>query len=452
MPTIDITDSQEIYSVGQLNRDVRLLLEGHFSSLWVQGELSNFVAPQSGHWYFSLKDATAQVRCAMFRPQNRRLDFLPRDGMHLIIKARVSLYEGRGDFQLLIEQMEEAGEGKLRQAFEALKKRLAGAGLFDASHKKPLPHLPRCIGVVTSPTGAAIRDILNILKRRYPVAPVIIYPSLVQGDLAAPTIVKAIQLANQRNECDILIVARGGGSLEDLWPFNHEEVAYAIYHSNIPIVSGIGHEIDTTIADFVADLRAPTPSAAAELMTPDSQALLALLDTHEKQLVRHIKQTIAAQQQWLSGSQKQLYQQHPKRRLAEQTQQLDFCEISLVRLMQKKLTDLKTRLHHANMELCHLQPIHRIREWQHSLRLSDQRLQHHMGQSIHTKQQFIRQLAAQLDALSPLATLKRGFAIATLDNTVLFRSSQIKAGDCIGVRLQDGRLQCLVNAVEEANG
>ena len=348
MTIIDISQSEEIYTVSRLNREVRFVIEGSFPTLWVEGEISNFAAPHSGHWYFSLKDATAQVRCAMFRPQNRRLSFTPKDGMQVLVKARVSLYEGRGDFQLLAEHLEEAGEGKLRQEFEALKKRLLEAGLFAEEHKKPLPAIPRCIGIITSPTGAAIRDILSVLQRRFASVPVIIYPTLVQGDLAAPNIVKAIETANHRNECDALILTRGGGSLEDLWPFNEEKVAYAIYRSNIPIVSGVGHEIDFTIADFVADLRAPTPSAAAELATPDREELLNSLDQHQKQLARLAKQKLQQFQQNLDWMKKHLQQQHPKRRLAEQAQHLDLCEITLVRLQNKLLAE-----HQANLKTLH---------------------------------------------------------------------------------------------------
>src|SRR3990167_11367189 len=257
----------EVYTVSRLNNEVKFILEDRFPWVWVEGEISNFAAPHSGHWYFSLKDNTAQVRCAMFRGQQRKLIFTPKDGMHVLINARVSLYENRGEFQLIAESMEERGEGKLRRAFEMLKKKLETAGLFDPLHKKKLPSFPKQIGIITSETGAAIADILTILKRRFPSIPIIVYPTLVQGTLAAPSIVKALKTANRRNECDVIILARGGGSLEDLWAFNEEIVAYAIFESDIPIISGVGHEIDFTIADFVADVRAPTPSAAAEMIT-----------------------------------------------------------------------------------------------------------------------------------------------------------------------------------------
>jgi len=402
MQTVDISHTEEIYTITRLNREARFLLEGNFPLLWVEGEISNFTVPQSGHWYFSLKDANAQVRCAMFRPHNRKLNFIPKDGTHVIVKVRVSLYEGRGDFQLLAEHMEEAGQGKLQKEFEKLKKRLLEKGLFDPANKKPLPSIPKCIGVVTSPTGAAIQDILHVLQRRFPLASVIIYPTLVQGELAAANIVSAIEIANQRKECDVLLVARGGGSLEDLWPFNEEKVAYAIYQSNIPIISGIGHEIDFTIADFVADVRAPTPSAAAELLTPDQDELVATLAQYQKNLSRHIIQRFQHFQQHLLWIKKHLQQQHPQRRITEQIQQLDTLEITLIRL-QKQFLEKKFML--------------------------------------------LQTFAAKLHALSPLATLSRGFAIVTYTDKqqILYDAKDVSVGDKIQVRLSRGKLDCTVD-------
>jgi exodeoxyribonuclease VII large subunit len=305
---LDISHSEEIFTISRLNREIRFLIEGTFSYMWVEGEVSNFVSPHSGHWYFSLKDEAAQVRCAMFRPQNRRILLGLKDGMHVLAKVRPSLYEGRGEFQLIVETLEEVGIGKLQKAFEQLKKKLSDKGLFDPIHKKSLPSIPRSIGIVTSPTGAAIRDILHVLKRRYAFAPIIIYPTLVQGDKAAAQIVKAIQLANQRQECEVLVLARGGGSLEDLWPFNEEQVAQAIFASRIPIITGVGHEIDFTIADFVADIRAPTPSAAAELITPDCMDLITRFLQTEQRLMHLMKQKLQLTTQQLRWAEKHLNQ------------------------------------------------------------------------------------------------------------------------------------------------
>jgi exodeoxyribonuclease VII large subunit len=263
---------RDIYSVSRLVRETRAVLEGSFPLLWISGEISNLAQPASGHIYFSLKDEIAQVRCAMFRMRRQQLRFQPANGQQVLVRARVSLYEARGELQLIVEHMEPAGEGALRLAFEQLKQKLGAEGLFDSDKKKPLPELPRQLGIITSPSGAAIRDLLSVLRRRFPALPVVLYPVQVQGTEAPRQIVRMLQLANRREECDVLILSRGGGSLEDLQPFNEEAVARAIHASRIPVVSGVGHEIDFTIADFVADHRAPTPSAAAELVAPDRLA------------------------------------------------------------------------------------------------------------------------------------------------------------------------------------
>ena len=444
METIDISQTEEIFTVSRLNRDVRFILEGSFPMLWVEGEISNFAAPSSGHWYFSLKDATAQVRCAMFKPYNRKLGFMPKDGMHVMLKARVSLYEGRGEFQLIAEHMEEIGEGQLRKAFDALKKRLQEAGLFDAAHKKMLPLMPKAIGVITSPTGAAVRDILSVLKRRFPCVPVIIYPTLVQGDMAAPQIVNALKIANQHNECEVLILARGGGSLEDLWPFNEVVVALAIFQSKLPIISGLGHEVDFTIADFVADVRAPTPSAAAELVTPDRDELLASLEYQQQRLTRHWREKFRQLQQSLDWTSKHLQQQHPKRRLAEQRQNLDVAETTLVRLQQLQITKQLSNLKTLSAHLHGLTPSHQVRELRNQLTLGFQRLSNTLTLQLQRKQKELGNVAATLDALSPLATLKRGYAIATQNQRVLRRANEVKAGDQIDVRLLEGSLTCTV--------
>jgi exodeoxyribonuclease VII large subunit len=446
MNTIDISQTQEIYSVSRLNREVRLLLEENFLVLWVEGEISNFAAPHSGHWYFSLKDSGAQVHCAMFKLQNRRLAFIPKEGMQVLVKGRVSLYEGRGDFQLLVDHIEDAGIGKLQKEFEALKKHLLAAGLFDAAHKKPLPIIPQSIGVITSPTGAAIHDILHVLNRRFPCIPIVIYPTLVQGGLAAVNIVNTIQTANRRAECSVLILARGGGSLEDLWPFNEEIVAHAIYHSLIPIISGVGHEIDFTIADFVADLRAPTPSAAAELVTPDKNELLATIAQTEKQLLRLLQQKLQQFQQHLAWITQHLQQQHPQHRFTEKAQQLDFFELALVRLQLKLFNHVQAKLDTYRAKLEGLTPYHRIRELKQHCALQQEKLENQSLTVLQQQQQSLTNAAAKLDTLSPLATLKRGFAIATLtkNQTVLRSAQQVKQGDNIRVQLMEGSLECVI--------
>lgn len=448
MNPIDISNTQEIYTVSRLNREVRFLLEGSFPPLWVEGEISGFIAHSSGHWYFSLKDSTAVISCAMFNSKNRALNFTPKNGMHVVMKAQISLYEGAGRFQLLVDHMEEAGLGKLQKEFEALKKKLQAAGLFDVAHKKSLPRFPEQIGIITSPTGAAVRDILNILKRRFACAPILIYPTLVQGELAAANIVSAIQTANRRKECDVLILARGGGSIEDLWPFNDERVAHAIYQSEIPIVSGVGHEIDFTIADFVADLRAPTPSAAAELVVVNCEELLKELEHHTLHLYRQIKQKLQHFQQNIVWVKKHLQQQHPKRRLVEQQQRLDFCEVTLLRLQNKFLQMHQANLNNLQMKIKSLTPLHQIRHRYQELNLHQQYFQHEIVNALESKRQMLIKLSAQLDTLSPLATLTRGYAIATRthDGKVLRKASEVNVSDEINLRLMEGSVHCVVKS------
>ncbi|MBX3710179.1 MAG: exodeoxyribonuclease VII large subunit [Gammaproteobacteria bacterium] len=450
MQMTDVQQNQNIYTVSRLNNEVRYLLEDTFPVIWIEGEISNFTAPHSGHWYFSLKDSSAQVRCAMFRGNQRHLPFSPKDGMDVLMKARVSLYPNRGEYQLIAEHMEERGEGKLRHAYELLKKKLEAAGLFDVTHKKPLPPFPKQIGVITSPTGAAVRDILIVLKRRYPCVPVIIYPTLVQGNMAAPAIVNAIQTANHRAECDVLIVARGGGSLEDLWPFNEEIVAHAIYESQIPIVSGVGHEVDFTIADFVADKRAATPSAAAEIVTPDTADLLQLLSRHQQQIIRQMQNKLTTSKQYIAWTQKHLQQQHPKRRLTEKMQRLDFCELMLVQLQNQLFNHLIKKLQNNEAKLHKVTPIHSIDKLQDKIKFYQQQLITITSAQYNRKQTMLANAAAKLDALSPLATLQRGYAIATTKDLHVIRyATQIKPHDELLVRVAQGRIHCRAIKIEE---
>lgn len=445
-----LEQSDEIYTVSRLNNEIRLLLEDNFTSVWVEGEISNFAAPHSGHWYFSLKDSTAQVRCAMFRGNQRKLNFVPKDGSHVLVKARVSLYETRGEYQLIVDDMEERGEGKLRRAFEILKKKLESAGLFDEQHKKPIPQFPKRIGVITSATGAAIRDILTVLQRRYPCVPVIIYPTLVQGDLAAANIVQALQTAARRKECDVLIIARGGGSLEDLWPFNEEIVARAIFDCHIPTISGVGHEVDFTIADFVADIRAATPSAAAEIAVPYRVDLLNQLSRLQKQIIRLMQQQLLAYKQQLTWTQKHLQQQHPKRRLLEKMQHLDFCEVSLVKHYQNLLTQLKFKLSDLSANLRHNSPLSRTHQLQHRLGSAQQQLINTMSNQLNQQKISLTQKASTLNTLSPLATLERGYAIATTSDRkqIVRQTQQVKIGDKISLRLLEGELGCEVKEIK----
>lgn len=341
--------TREIYTVSQLNQLAKGLLEEALPLIWLSGEISNLSQPGSGHMYFTLKDEKAQVRCAMFRFRNSLLNFSPKNGMQILARAKVSLYEGRGEFQLIVEHMEEAGDGALRQAFEMLKQRLAAQGLFNTEHKKPLPTFPKTVGIVTSPTGAAIKDIISVLKRRMPLISIIIYPTVVQGNEAAAQIVKAIELANHRQECDLLIAGRGGGSREDLWPFNEETVARAIFNSKLPIVSAVGHEIDYTIADFAADVRAPTPSAAAELVSPQQTDLLQQLQLYYQHLTRQFTVFLQRSQQQIVWLSKRM--QHPKQRLQARAQQVDYLEQRLLQAQKQSLQQKQAEVHKLAIKL-----------------------------------------------------------------------------------------------------
>lgn len=440
---------REIFSISRLNREARALLEGQFPLIWVEGELSNLARPSSGHLYFSLKDEQAQVRCAMFKMRNQLLGFKPDNGMQVLARARVSLYEGRGEFQLIIEHMEEAGDGALRRAFDQLKHKLASEGLFDASHKKPLPTLPRCIGVVTSPTGAALRDILSVLKRRFPAIPVLVYPVPVQGQGAGEKIAAAIRSASRRQDCDVLIVSRGGGSLEDLWAFNEEVVARAIYDCALPVVSGVGHEVDFTIADFVADQRAATPSAAAELVSPDQADWLQQLRGYEQRLAQQLRTQLARHLQRLNWLEQRLQQQEPRRRLRQQAQRLDELEQRLKFAVLARLRHNTARLAQGLMRLQRHAPAQRLAQLHAHVAQLTQRLHAALRLQLSQRRGQLTSLARALDAISPLATLGRGYALVTRsDGSVLRRAVEVQAGEQVVARLAEGRLLCRVDDVK----
>ncbi len=435
--------AREVYTVSRLNREARALLEGGFPPLWVEGELSNFARPGSGHWYFTLKDAQAQVRAAMFRAKNALLKWAPEEGTQVLVRARVSLYEGRGEFQLIVEHMEPAGEGLLRLQFERLKQKLAAEGLFDEARKQPLPAFPRCLGVITSPTGAAIRDVLSVLRRRHPLLPVIIYPVPVQGGNAAPQIAAMIRAADRRRDCDVLLLTRGGGSLEDLWPFNEEIVARAIYDCAIPIVSGVGHEIDFTIADFVADVRAPTPSAAAELISPDGEQLAEHFGAIARRLGSLITTRLQRQGERLNWLSRRLI--HPARRLMELSQRVDDFNQRLFKALRHQLDVARSAVVELSAHLRAASPLPRLRlHAQHQTALRA-RLQQAVMQRLRTAEHQLSQLGRALSAVSPLATLDRGYAIVTSDQRRILRDAAgVKAGSRVQARLARGELDCIV--------
>jgi exodeoxyribonuclease VII large subunit len=393
--------ARTVYSVTQLNREARSLLETGLGALWVQGEISNLARPASGHWYFSLKDRDAQVRCAMFRQRNVLARFTPREGQQVVAYARVSLYEPRGDYQLLVELLEDAGLGALQRAFDELKARLAAEGLFALERKRPLPAAPRRVGIITSPTGAAIRDIVQVLRRRCPAIEILIYPAPVQGDAAPAALIRALELAGARAEVDVLILARGGGSLEDLWAFNDERLARAIIASPIPVVTGIGHEIDFTIADFVADLRAPTPSAAAQLVAPDAAVWRQRLGQLLARFAAAARRALRAEQMRLDTLGRRLQQAHPGARLLTHAQRLDELEARLRLALRARLAAATGQLESA---------------------------------------------ARALQAVSPLATIDRGFAVLTraADGMLITDAAQLAPGESFDARLARGSLRATV--------
>ncbi|HTX23192.1 MAG TPA: exodeoxyribonuclease VII large subunit [Steroidobacteraceae bacterium] len=435
-----------VYSVSRLNREVRALLEKRVPVIWLEGELSNLSQPASGHWYFSLKDREACIRCAMFRMRTLGVGFVPRAGQHVLARGRVSLYEARGEYQLIVEHLEEAGLGALQREFERVKAQLAAEGLFAEDRKRQLPRFPARIGVITSPTGAAIRDILHILRRRYPPAAVLIYPTPVQGGTAAAAIVESLALASARAECDVLILARGGGSLEDLWAFNHERVARAIRASSIPVVAGIGHEIDFTIADFAADARAPTPSGAAELATPDRSELLRSLSRMAERLARGARRELARVAARLGHSVKRLHLAHPGARLQQQSQRLDDLEQRLAGALRVSLHRELRELSELYSRLVRHSPEHRIREHRVRHAALAARLRHAVIQRLSRLDHRLALAGRALDAVSPLKTLERGFAIVTRasDGAVLTRSDAIGLGEDIEAKLAHGRLRARV--------
>lgn len=442
--------AREVYTVSRLNREVKLLLEHGLPLIWIEGEISNLARPRSGHLYFTLKDEQAQVRCAMFRGRNRLLGFEPADGMHVLARVRVSLYEPRGEYQLVVEHMEEAGDGALRRAFEALKRRLQAEGLFDAARKRPLPRLPRRIGVVTSPTGAAVRDILHVLRRRFAAIPVLIYPTSVQGEAAAGEIVAALRRAAERRECDVLILARGGGSLEDLWPFNEEAVARAIAASPIPVVTGVGHEVDFTIADFAADVRAPTPSAAAETVTPDAAEWLARMEALERRLATEIARTLEARAQRVDWLERRLAREHPGARLQRVGERVLALRDRALRAQTARLAALGHRVERAATALAAHHPGERVA----ALGERVAQLRHRLGRAgearLERAAQRLGAAGRALHAVSPLATLDRGYAIVTreADGRILRDAAEARPGDAVTARLARGRLRCRVESSE----
>jgi len=440
---------RNVYTPSELNREVKLHLEAGFPRLWVEGEISNLARPASGHLYFTLKDEKAQLRCALFRSQARGLGFRPENGQLVQVRGRLGLYEPRGEYQLIADTMEASGEGRLRAAFEALKQALEKEGLFAQSHKRPLPRAPRRIAVITSPSGAVIRDILHVLARRWPLAAVRLYPVPVQGEEAPPALVRALAAVNAHGWADAVILGRGGGSLEDLWAFNEESVARAIHASRLPVISAVGHETDVSISDFVADLRAPTPSAAAEVLTPDVAVLRRQFDGAREALVRRMTAAFQARAQRLDDVAGRLRRQHPARRLAVRRERLGALDRRLRTAMRRLLGEQARRSAAMRERLATLgqrvaaEPARR-------LRTLEERLRRALGQQLPRRRDALAALARTLHAVSPLPTLERGYSV-TLDaasGDTLRSVTAAFPGQDLVTRLRDGRVLSRVQAVE----
>ncbi|MGR6981118.1 exodeoxyribonuclease VII large subunit [Testudinibacter sp. P27/CKL/0425] len=450
-----------IYSVSQLNHTARLLLEGNLGQIWLSGEISNFTQPISGHWYLSLKDENAQVRCAMFRMKNMRVTFKPQNGMQVLVRASVSLYEPRGDYQLIIDSMQPAGDGLLQQQFEQLKQKLAAEGLFAQQLKKPIPHFNRRIGVLTSKSGAALQDILHVLQRRDPSLEIVIYPTAVQGKDAIAEIVQMIELANARREVEVLIVGRGGGSLEDLWCFNEEAVARAIFASEIPIISAVGHETDVTIADFVADLRAPTPSAAAELVSRDQRELLQQLQYRQQHLEIAFDRLFSDKQQRLERLSLRLNNQHPSkqlklqlqhnrqliarlnqailRRLDKQAQHYQFTQQRLNSAIRRQLERSRANQVYWQQRLQQNPLPYRIGQQRQRLQQQQVRLRSLLEKNLLTNRHQLAELCSKLNSLSPLNVLARGYSISqTPQGNAITDSRQLNIGEQMLTRFSQG--------------
>ncbi|MBV36086.1 MAG: exodeoxyribonuclease VII large subunit [Rickettsiales bacterium] len=434
------TQQRKVYSVTELALNVRRQLEQEIGQIWITGEISNLATPRSGHWYFTLKDSDAQLRCAMFKNRNRGVRFTPEDGQQVLMRAKLSLYEPRGDLQLIGEYMEPAGEGALQIAFDRLKQKLNNEGLFAPELKRPIPTFPNKIGIITSATGAAIRDVLTVLKRRMPHVPVIIYPSQVQGEKAAKTIIEQLKVANQRNECDVLLVTRGGGSPEDMWCFNDEQLAREIRNSKIPVVSAVGHEVDTSISDLVADLRAPTPSAAAEMLVPNRVDIIHKFQTLERRLTNEFQHKLQIQQAKLDKLVAKIV--HPKQRLAQSEADLNRL-IKQLKVAQKRYIEQKTfNLNNARSRLQSYKPERHLEQSQQKLDAWLKQLNQAMKQQLGESRQAFALTAQKLNDISPLATLDRGYTITQDENGNALRTAKdAKRAKKLITKFKDGEIE-----------
>ena len=444
-----LDNTQEIISVSEINRRAKSILEENFPFVWIQGEVSNFFSAASGHWYFSLKDESSEIRCAMFANKSHRITFEPKDGDHLVLNGTLSIFEGRGQYQIIVEHIELAGEGALLKAFEELKKKLLKEGLFDDSLKKKLPSYPRSIAVVTSPDGAVIQDIINVLSRRSPFFNLTVVPTLVQGEKAAPLICEALNKASNLENIDLIILARGGGSIEDLWAFNNEEVARAIVNCPVPLVSALGHETDFTISDFVADIRAPTPSIAAEIISQPYSELKETLEGYQGYLLKSVESQFDSQRTHITHLIKRI--RHPGDKSREIGQRVDYLETALIQEMNQKVSFKKNQLNLTQLSLQQNSPQSKVKEAKVYLQNSSKDLLKAFQLKIERKRKLLGELVATIEAVSPLSVLARGYSIISTEpeGKILSSSNQVKIGQTISAVLNKGRIKAEVKSKDQ---
>ena len=444
-----LDNTQEIISVSEINKRAKSILEENFPFVWIQGEVSNFFSAASGHWYFSLKDESSEIRCAMFTNKNHHITFEPKDGDHLVLNGTLSIFEGRGQYQIIVEHIELAGEGALLKAFEELKKKLQLEGLFDDSIKCQLPTYPKNIAVVTSPDGAVIQDIINVLDRRSPFLDLTVVPTLVQGEKAAPLICDALNKVGKLKNIDVVILARGGGSIEDLWAFNNEEVARTIVNCPTPIISAVGHETDFTISDFVSDLRAPTPSIAAEIISQPYSELIETLKGYQNYISRSLISQIDLQRTQITNLIKRI--RHPGDKLREISQKLDYVETALIQNINQEISFKKNGLNLKDLSLQQNSPQNKVKEAKVYLQNSSKDLLKALKLEIERKSKVLAEIVATLQAVSPLSVLSRGYSIISTepDGKILSSSNQVEIGQTISAILSKGSIKAEIKSKDE---
>ena len=444
-----LDNTQEIISVSEINKRAKSILEENFPFVWIQGEVSNFFSAASGHWYFSLKDESSEIRCAMFTNKNHHITFEPKDGDHLVLNGTLSIFEGRGQYQIIVEHIELAGEGALLKAFEELKKKLQLEGLFDDSIKRQLPAYPKNIAVVTSPDGAVIQDIINVLDRRSPFLDLTVVPTLVQGEKAAPLICDALNKVGKLKKVDVVILARGGGSIEDLWAFNNEELARAIVNCPTPIISAVGHETDFTISDFVSDLRAPTPSIAAEIISQPCSELIETLEEYQNYISRSVISQIDLQRTQITNLIKRI--RHPGDKLREISQKIDYMETALIQNINQEISFKKNGLNLKDLSLQQNSPQNKVKEAKVYLQNASKDLLKALKLEIERKSTVLAEIVATLQAVSPLSVLSRGYSIISTepDGKILSSANQVEIGQTISAILSKGSIKAEIKSKDE---